>query len=198
MSSEVPESYWLDKALQGDVDAFGELVRLYERPVYNLAYRMLGEPTEAEDAAQEAFLRAYTNLQRYDVTRSFKTWILSITSNHCIDRIRKRRLTWLSLDNDELPPHPALTSHQPGPEATAMVNERSAEIQHMLDSLSHEYKIVVVLRYWYDLSYTEIAEMLETTESAVKSRLFRARQALASQIDAEAAPQLMAALEGLA
>ena len=198
MSSEIPESYWLDQALQGDVDAFGELVRLYERPVFNLAYRMLGDPAEAEDAAQEAFLRAYTNLQRYDVTRSFKTWILSITSNHCIDRLRKRRLSWLSLDNEELPPHPALTSDQPGPEATTMANERSAQVQQLLDTLSHEYRVVVVLRYWYDLSYTEIADMLETTESAVKSRLFRARQALASQIDAEAAPQLMAALEGLA
>ena len=197
MSSEIPESYWLDQALQGDVDAFGELVRLYEPPVFNLAYRMLGDPAEAEDAAQEAFLRAYTNLQRYDVTRSFKTWILSITSNHCIDRLRKRRLSWLSLDNEELPPHPALTSDQPGPEATTMAHERSTQVQAMLDNLSQEYRVVVVLRYWYDLSYTEIADVLNTTESAVKSRLFRARQALAEKMMAsQGGTALHFAMEG--
>ncbi|NJL93223.1 MAG: sigma-70 family RNA polymerase sigma factor [Anaerolineae bacterium] len=191
------ESRWIAQAITGDVEAFGELVRAFERPVFNLAYRMLGDAAEAEDAAQEAFIKAYTNLHRYDPERSFKTWLLSITSNHCIDILRKRRLTWLSLDNEQLPPHPALTSDQPGPEAAAITQERSMYIQDMLNGLSQEYRLVVILRYWYDLSYAEIAEMLETTESAIKSRLFRARQALAQQIDAQEAPHLVAALEGL-
>lgn len=194
---EQPESYWLDLAIKGDLDAFGEMVRLYERPVYNLAYRMLGESTEAEDAAQDAFLKAYMNLHRYDPNRSFKTWVLSITSNHCIDILRKRRLTWLSLDNELLPAHPALTSDQPEPEVATLHNERSQQVQDMLSELSDEYRIVVVLRYWYDYSYAEIADMLETSESAIKSRLFRARQALASQIDEKMMPDLASVLEGL-
>ncbi len=196
MSIDVVENQdliWIEKALAGDLDAFGELVRLYERPVFNLAYRMLGEAGEAEDAAQEAFLKAYSHLNRYDTTRSFKTWLLSITSNHCIDRLRKRRLTYLSLE-EPLPPHPALTSDELGPEAAAIARERSQVIQQLLDGLSPEYRLVVVLRYWYDLSYTEIAEMLSTSESAVKSRLFRARQALAKQLE-ETAPELVSALE---
>jgi RNA polymerase sigma-70 factor (ECF subfamily) len=151
---------------------------------------MLGNAAEAEDAAQEAFLRAYTHLDRYDPERSFKTWLLSITSNYCIDRLRKRRLTWLSLE-EPLPPHPALVSSEAGPEATAIAHELSVQIQTMLDGLSDEYRIVVILRYWYDLSYIEIAEILETTESAVKSRLFRARQALAKQLDVEKIPGLL-------
>jgi RNA polymerase sigma-70 factor (ECF subfamily) len=172
----------VDQALAGDQQAFGELVRPHQHSVYNLAYRMLGERGEAEDAAQEAFLRAYANLGSYDADRPFRTWLLSIASNHCIDRLRKRRLTWLSID-ENLPPHPALSSHEEEPEDTVIGNERAAMIQHLLDELAPEYRAAVVLRYWYDMSYTEIAEMLQTTESAVKSRLFRARQSLAEKLE---------------
>jgi RNA polymerase sigma-70 factor, ECF subfamily len=189
LTEDVTESQWLVLALQGDIDAFGELVLLYERPVFNLAYRMLGNAAEAEDAAQEAFIKAYSNLFRYDTERPFKTWLLSITSNHCIDRLRRRRLTWLSLD-EPLPAHPALVSSEAGPESAFLAQERSEQVQRLLLSLSDEYRLVVVLRYWYDLSYQEIAEMLDTTESAVKSRLFRARQTLAKEIDISANPAL--------
>ena len=84
------ESEWLDGAIEGDDDAFAQLVELYQKPVYNLCYRMLGTPGDAEDAAQEAFLRAYKNLRRYDRNRSFATWLLSIASHYCIDQLRKR------------------------------------------------------------------------------------------------------------
>ena len=181
--------------LDGDQQAFGELVHRYERDVFNLTYRMLNERGEAEDAAQEAFLRAYSHLERYDMNRSFKTWVLSIASNHCIDRIRKRRLTWLSLE-EPLPPHPALTSDLPNPGQATLDNERNQVVQMLLENLSPEYRLAVVLRYWYDLSYSEIAEILETTESAIKSRLFRARQALAKEMDSQSVSVLVPAMEG--
>ncbi len=189
------DALWVQQTLAGDPQAFGELVQRYERDVFNLAYRMLNERGEAEDAAQEAFLRAYANLDRYDQSRPFKTWLLSIASNHCIDRLRRRRLTWLSLD-DTLPPHPALTSDIPGPEEAALMNERNILVQDLLAELSPDYRVVVVLRYWYDLSYAEIADMLETTESAIKSRLFRARQVLAEQLEARPLSSLNPAMEG--
>lgn len=181
--SEETEQLWIAQALEGDQAAFGELVKAHQNAVYNLCYRMLGERGEAEDAAQEAFLRAYAHLDRYDNDRSFRTWVLSIASNHCIDRLRKRRLTWLSLD-EGLPPHPALNSDAVEPEDAVINSERNATIQVMLAELSPEYRAAVVLRYWYDMSYTEIAEMLNTTESAIKSRLFRARQVLAEKMSA--------------
>lgn len=187
MQEQQPEKELVEQTLSGDTDAFTELVRLYEKPVYNLAYRMLGNSVEAEDAAQEAFIKAYSNLQRYDLSRSFKTWILSITSNHCIDRLRKRRLTWLSLD-EPLPAHPALVSSDTSPEAATLAKELSTQVQDLLSNLNDDYRLVVVLRYWYELSYSEIADMTETTESAVKSRLFRARQALAKLVDLENSP----------
>jgi RNA polymerase sigma-70 factor (ECF subfamily) len=186
---------WVQRTLEGDPQAFGELVQRYERDVFNLAYRMLNERREAEDAAQEAFLRAYSNLDRYDQNRSFKTWLLSITSNHCIDRLRRRRLTWLSLE-EPLPPHPALTSDIPGPEQATLDHERQVLVQELLEELSPDYRLAVVLRYWYDLSYAEIAEMLDTTESAIKSRLFRARQALANKLETHPIPALDPTVEG--
>lgn len=173
---------WVEAALQGDQDAFAELVYAHQNAVYNLCYRMLGERTEAEDAAQEAFLRAYMNLSRYDSARSFKTWVLSIASNHCIDRLRRRRLSFLSLEE----PHPltlSLSSDEPEPEAATLIDERSQAVQALINDLSAEYRAAVVLRYWYDYSYIEIADILDTTESAVKSRLFRARQALAEKLN---------------
>ena len=174
---------WVNAALEGNQDAFAEIVYAYQDSVYNLCYRMLGERTEAEDAAQEAFLRAYLNLKRYDPARSFKTWVLSIASNYCIDRLRRRRLQWLSLDDEPTSDHLALSSDDPEPEPATLMREHSKAVQALLNDLSPDYRAAVVLRYWYDYSYTEIADIMDTTESAVKSRLFRARQALADKLD---------------
>jgi RNA polymerase sigma-70 factor, ECF subfamily len=184
---------WVSAALQGDQDAFAELVYTYQDSVYNLCYRMLHERTEAEDASQETFLRAYLNLQRYDPARSFKTWLLSIASNHCIDRLRRRRMTWLSID-EPLPPNIVLASDEPEPEEASLFREKSHAVQELLNQLSPEYRAAVVLRYWYDYSYTEIADILDTTESAIKSRLFRARQMLADKLNPTAAPGAMTTL----
>ncbi|HOU42009.1 MAG TPA: sigma-70 family RNA polymerase sigma factor [Promineifilum sp.] len=173
------EQVWLQKARRGDKNAFGQLIEAYQGPVYNLAYRMLGNAGEAEEAAQEAFIRAYTRLDSYDPAHKFSTWLLSITSNYCIDQIRKRRAVLLSID-EPLPPHPALHSdNNKGPEAQYLAQEREALVQGMLRELPDEYRQAVVLRYWYDMSYEEIAEIQKTTVSAVKSRLFRARRQLA-------------------
>ena len=175
---------WVEDTLNGNQEAFAELVNTYQNAVYNLCYRMLSERTEAEDATQEAFLRAFLNLERYDPARSFKTWVLSIASNHCIDRLRKRRLLWLSLD-EPLPPNVVLSSDEPQPEEVAIRGERSQAIQSLLDELNTDYRAAVILRYWYDYSYAEIADILDTTESAIKSRLFRARQALANRLETQ-------------
>ncbi len=173
------EQVWLEQARQGDKTAFGNLIEAYQTPVYNLAYRMLNNSGEAEEAAQEAFIRAYTRLSSYNPEHKFSTWMLSITSNYCIDLIRKRRALLLSLD-EPLPAHPALQSEKSkGPEAQMVINEQQEMVQNLLQELPEDYREAVVLRYWHELSYEEIAEMMNTTVSAIKSRLFRARRLLA-------------------
>ncbi len=177
MNSE--EYVWLERAMEGDKEAFGNIIEAYQGPVFNLAYRMLNNANEAEEAAQEAFIRAYTRLDSYNPEHKFSTWLLSITSNYCIDIIRKRRAILLSID-EPLAPHPALMSEKSaGPESQLMQNEEQILVQSLLEKLEPDYRQAVVLRYWYDLSYEEIADMMSTTVSAIKSRLFRARRQLA-------------------
>jgi RNA polymerase sigma-70 factor (ECF subfamily) len=167
--------------MNDDGQSFAELVNRYEQAVLNLAYYMLHDPAEAEDAAQEAFLRAYRNLSRYDCGRSFKTWVMSIASNHCIDRLRRRHFQKFSLD-EMLPTHPALASREPNPEEHTIESERSRAMSRLLETLPAKYRSVVILYYWYEMSCTEIADSLAVREGTVKSRLFRARRQLADSL----------------
>lgn len=179
MTQAEKEALWLAQARKGDKAAFGKLVGAYQGPVFNMAYRMLGNAQEAEEAGQEAFIRAFTRLDSYDPKHKFSTWMLTITSNYCIDLIRKRRAVLLSID-EPLPPHPSLMSERSkGPEAQAVIGEREALVQELLQTLPEDYRHAVVLFYWHDHSYEEIAEIMDSTVSAIKSRLFRARRELA-------------------
>lgn len=171
------EREWIIRARQGDVQAFTRLVEAYQKPVYNLAYRMLGNAAEAEEAAQETFIRLYKRFHTYDPKRKFSSWLFSIASHYCIDRLRRRRMTLLSLEDVAFSGH--MASDVERPEESVARNEKEALVHRLLDTLPEDYRAAVVLRYWYDFSYQEIAETLDTTESAIKSRLFRARQKLA-------------------
>ena len=175
--AEAQEMLWLAQFRRGDQAAFGRLVEAYQRPVYNLAYRMLGDASEAEDATQETFVRMYTKLHTYESGRKLVSWVLSIASHYCIDRLRRRRVTWLSLDDD--PVAAVLPSHRPGPEELAVRQEARAEVQESVMRLAPGYRAPVILRYWYDFSYEEIAETMGVSVSAVKSRLHRARLQIA-------------------
>ncbi len=171
------ENAWVRESLQGNHESFSRLVEAYQRPVYNLTYRMLGNAQEAEDAAQETFLRAFSRLQQYKPEHKFSTWILSIANNHCIDRLRKRRATFVSIDDN--PVLQNLEDDGPLPDRTALRREHSREIQALLDELDPDYRTPLILRHWEELSYDEIAATMGISVSAVKSRLFRARQKMA-------------------
>ncbi len=163
------------KAQQGDQEAFARLVEAYQVPVYNLAYRMLGVATEAEDATQETFLRVYTRLKTYDPSRKFSSWILSIASHYCVDRLRRRRG---AVSMEEVESWRWMADEGLAPEDKALQRERDRSIREVLATLPEPYRLVIILRYWHNLSYEEIAEITDSTESAVKSRLHRARQAV--------------------
>jgi RNA polymerase sigma-70 factor (ECF subfamily) len=175
------EAQWLAQAQQGDPQAFARLVARYQRPVCGLCYRMLGNAGDAEDAAQETFLRAYQNLARYDRRRVFRTWLLSIASHHCIDQLRKRRLETVPLEtDDDNHPVPSLPDPAPGPEASRGERERQAQVQALLERLSPTDRAAVVLRYWHDCSYEEIAAELSLSIGAIRSRLHHTRRQLAA------------------
>jgi len=171
------EKLWIARTRQGDDEAFARLVEAYQRPVFNVCYRMLGDPAEAEDAAQETFIRAYTRINSYNPNRKFSSWLLAIASHYCIDRLRRRRFALVSWD--DLPPWRWLPDTDPQPEEVALRHEAQRQVQELLNKLPPDYKAAVILRYWHELSYEEIAEALDSTLPAIKSRLFRARQMMA-------------------
>lgn len=172
------EARWLAQAQKGDPQAFSLIVEQYQRPVYNLCYRMLGNAQDAEDAAQETFLRVYKAMNRYDTKRSFSSWLLSIAAHYCIDQIRKRRFKIVSVEDLPVPDLPDVS---PGLETKLKDKEERLRIRALLDVLDPTDRAAVVLYYWYDYSYKEISQTLSLSGSAVKSRLHRARRAMAGQ-----------------
>ena len=168
------------QAQHGSEEAFTELVETYQSHVYNLCYRMLGEAEAAEDAAQETFLRAFQHLHRYDQRRPFATWLLSIAAHYCIDRLRRRKFSFTSLDQEEEHDAPELPDADAAkPEDEAVRREQREQMQGAIRRLDSVDRAAIVLRYWHDCSEAEIAETLNLTVSAVKSRLHRARRELA-------------------
>ncbi len=180
---ENQELVWLEQARRGDQQAFARLVEAYQGPVYNLAYRMLGNATEAEDAAQETFVRVYTKLHTYQPERKLSSWIFSIASHYCIDRLRRRSHTsLLSLDEDPL--LTVLPSGEQGPEDSLMRAETRDEVQAVVGQLTPAYRVPLILRYWQDMTYLEIADVLGISVQAVKSRLHRARLQMVERVQA--------------
>jgi RNA polymerase sigma-70 factor (ECF subfamily) len=179
------EMAWVLQAQKGDDEAFTNLVGMYQKPVYNLCYRMLGEIESAEDAAQETFLKAYQNLARYDSERSFPTWLLSIAAHHCIDKLRRKKFSSFSIDEDEEGQTELPDSFAPDPETEAVKKQTRERMQDCLQSLDPIDRAAVVMRYWQDCSEVEIAQTLKLTVPAVKSRLHRARRALADVWEAK-------------
>ena len=170
------EGKWLAAAQQMDSEAFGHLVEKYQGAVYNLCYRMLGDPDEAEDASQESFMRAFFSIKRYDNRRPFSTWLLSIAAHYCIDQLRRRRVKLIPFQ-DLL--YENIADSSPNPEIATSINEDQQRVRALLEGLNPTDRAAVILFYWYDFSYDQIAEALNLTVSAIKSRLHRAREEMA-------------------
>jgi RNA polymerase sigma-70 factor (ECF subfamily) len=160
------------RAAQGDREAFGGLVTRHQAGVYNVAYRMLGECKEAEDATQETFLRAFRAIRTFDPGRPPGPWLKKIAVNVCLNRLERREP--LTLEDVSLVP-----ASDPGPESQIMAREQNRQIHAALLALPPRYRAAIELRHFQELSYTEMAETLNRPLSDIKSDLFRARKLLA-------------------
>ena len=163
------------RARRGDNDAFGELVTRYQTSVFNVCYRMTNERREAEDLVQETFLRIHSRLDQFDLEREFGPWVRRAAANLCLNHLESQKIT-AELDDDR----DAGESSQP--EAVVEVRERNEQIRAALASLPANYRAVVELRHYQELSYDEIANELHIPLSDVKSHLFRARKLLAEKL----------------
>ncbi len=165
-------------AAGGDTDAFEQLVRLHEKKVYALALRMCGNPEDANDAAQEAFLSAWKGLPNFRGEANFSTWLYRLASNAAIDHMRKgkRQQEESSLDNDDAPL--SVPDQGPGPQEALEGRELREAVTAGLQALSEDHRKILILREYQELSYDEIADVLDMDLGTVKSRISRARQAL--------------------
>lgn len=176
----------VNEVLKGHQDAFEEIVTLFQHRLYQVCYRMLGNAQEAEDIAQEAFVRAYTNIHTYDQNRKFSTWLFRIATNLCIDRIRKKKPDYY-LDA-EVPGTEGLNMYSqiaaPGelPEEQVEKMEMQERIHYEIGRLPDKYRSVIILRYIEELPLQEIGDILKLPLGTVKTRVHRGREALRKQM----------------
>ena len=177
----------IKQVLKGDQNAYADIVNLYQHKLYQICYRMLGNKQEAEDIAQEAFVRAYINLHSYDQKRKFSTWIYRIATNLCIDRIRKKKPDYY-LDaevagTDGLDMYSQIAADEKLPEDVVTQMELQDRIQYEISRLPDKYRSVIVLKYIEELSLQEISEILDMPLGTVKTRIHRGREALRKQLN---------------
>jgi RNA polymerase sigma-70 factor (ECF subfamily) len=177
------EQILLERSKAGDIAAFEMLVEAYQKKIFNLAFRMIGNYDDAGDLAQEALIRVYKSIAGFKAQSSFSTWIYRITTNVCLDEIRKRKnKKVLSLDEEihveDGEMKRQIESDDPLPEEVFEREELRQIVGDAIASLPEEQRTVLTLRDLQGLSYEEIADILDCPGGTVKSRINRARQAL--------------------
>jgi len=162
---------------RGDRQAMSQLVSQYQQPVFNAAYRILGNLDDAADATQTVFLKVFEHLSEYDQKHKFFSWVYRIAINESLNQIKKRRLQE-PLDDGQASPWQ-------GPAEQLDSKKLSERIQDALMSLSDDYRTVVVLKHISGCSYQQIGEILQIPEKTVKSRLYSARQLLKKALESD-------------
>jgi RNA polymerase sigma-70 factor (ECF subfamily) len=166
----------LKRLAKGEQAALEELIRRHERRLYQLAYRLLKDPQETEDALQEVFLKAYENAARFQPISTVKAWLNRITANHCLNRLRQRVPIQDSLDDEDRAPQ--VPSHTANPLEALEESDLARRLEGLLAALPENQRRALVLKRFGDLSYQEIAEIMGTSPGAVDGLIKRARQFL--------------------
>ena len=175
----IDETKLIDQILQGDTDAFAQLVEAYQDKVYALCLRMTNDREEAEDLAQEAFVKVWRGLKFYKHEAAFSTWLYRLTSNVCIDFLRqKKRRSALSLTSQEEEEQIDIPDPSPQPEELIVQKQRKEAVAAAMAQLEDEFRLVLTLRVVQERSYEEIADIMDLKVGTVKSRLARAREKL--------------------
>ncbi len=161
----------IERSLKGDLDSWGKIVTRYKQAVFGVALHILGRPADAEDAAQDAFIRAYQSLHTFDIERKFSTWIFTVTANICKNKLRRDKF-FSPLK------HISKVVGGEDPAKTVARDERHQVLRDALQELDDGYRMPLVLRFYQDMDYKELAEILNLPEGTVKTRARRARLAM--------------------
>lgn len=176
----------VQQALSGDQTAFTGLLNRHKRLAYHLALGIVKDPIEAEDLVQESFIKAFASLSRYNPQYAFTTWLCKIVSNHCLDHLRRKKIQACSLDEPIQGRDGEIKREIPdwssNPEWLLARKQQTLSIERAIDSLPPRYRQVIVLRHKRDLSYEEIAKILNVPLGTVKAQIFRARELLKKKL----------------
>jgi len=167
------------ECLSGNNDAFTELISRYKRLIYSVAYKFSSNTEDVNDMAQDAFIKIYKSLSRYDSQYKFSTWSVKVTTNICLDHVRRKKLNSVSLDEIE-----NFTGCNDSPEDYYLRKEHSQMLMSAIDELPEIYKEPILMYHQQGMSYKEISEFLGKPMSIIKNRLFRGRHALRGLCDA--------------
>jgi RNA polymerase sigma-70 factor (ECF subfamily) len=179
MEHDQSDAVLMNRLADGDETALESIMGRYKSPVLNFVYRILGNQADAEDVAQDVFVRIYQHRLDYDPKRSFSTWIFGIAHNAAIDRLRWRKKHPADPLDDTLL---QAASHEPSPASATADNELSAIIASAVAELPEDQRVAFVLSEYNDQSHAEIAAIMKISEKAVESRLYRARQTLRQRL----------------
>lgn len=180
-----PDEQLVKLVLSGSEDAFRDLVRRYQRPIYALILRMVRDPSDAEELAQEVFVKAYRALDRFDRSRKFSSWLFKIAHNTSIDRLRRKQLATVPLESSEDEVDPISVVPDGGtlsPAAAVESGQLAAAFEVALGRLRPAYREVLILRFQEGLAYEEIAEVTGLSLGTVKTHLHRARKKMAEEL----------------
>ncbi|MGD8457928.1 MAG: sigma-70 family RNA polymerase sigma factor [Anaerolineales bacterium] len=173
------DSILIHRSLDGETEAYGELVIRYQQSVFNVCYRLLSNYRDAEDMTQNTFIRAYKRLQTFDDQRPFGPWIRKIATNLCINVFQKNTPASVPYEGRY---HNIPSNNGSTPEDIYRQTEQADTIHHAILSLPPKHRVIIELRHYQELSYQEIAEILHIPLSDVKSYLFRGRKLLAERL----------------
>ena len=172
------------KAARGDIEAFSRLVQEHSGLVYRVVARILGD-SDAQDASQEVWIRAWRNMKKFRGESTFSTWLYKITVNTCLSAYRKEQSRASREIGDDLSYLPVPPSIEDDPETAALAGERREELLRALGRVRAEHRAALVLRHMEGLSYAEVAQILEVPEGTAKGWVNRARAALLVELSAE-------------
>jgi RNA polymerase sigma-70 factor (ECF subfamily) len=177
------EKVLVERARNGDIEAFEKLIEGCQKKVFNITFRMIGNYDDANELAQEVFLKAFRSIKKFKGDSLFSTWIYKVTANVCLDEIRRRKNKFtLSLDEEveygdgELKRQ--IPDNAPTPDVEVETNQIKEVVNKSIQELPEDYKSIIILRDIQGLSYDEISKIFDCPEGTVKSRINRARQAL--------------------
>lgn len=178
MNDQKTEARLVQKCLCNDINAFNDLIERYKRPVFSLIYRMVQNPSDAEDLAQEVFIKVFRNLSSYDSQYAFHTWLFKITHNATIDFLRKNKPQLVSIDEDSI----EIEDTKPSPEEHMEIALQSEFVEKAIATMPVPYREVLILHYQQEIPCAEIAVILGIPEGTVKVRLFRARDIMKQKL----------------